>query len=46
VYAERQEIDVFTPGQPKQTLGIDDMLDGEDALPGFSVAVRAIFERD
>jgi Uma2 family endonuclease len=46
VYAERKEIDVFAPGQPKQTLGIDDTLDGGNALPGLSVAVREIFERD
>mgnify|MGYP005838089475 CR=1 FL=1 len=46
VYAERKEIDVFAPGQPKRTLGIDDTLDGGDALPGFSVAVHEVFERE
>jgi Uma2 family endonuclease len=46
VYAECKEIEVFAPGQPKRTLGMDDTLDGGDALIGFSVAVRAIFERD
>lgn len=39
VYAERKEIEVFAPGQPKRTLGMDDMLDGGDVLPGLSVAV-------
>jgi Uma2 family endonuclease len=43
VYDNRKEVDVFAPGQPKQTLGIDDTLDGGDVLPGFTLAVKEIF---
>ena len=43
VYPEEREIEVFRPGQPTQTLGLDDVLEGEDVLPGFSVALKEIF---
>jgi hypothetical protein len=36
-------VDRFRPGQPILTLGIDDMLTGEDVLPGFQVAVKDLF---
>jgi Uma2 family endonuclease len=43
LYPESQGIDVYTPGQPKRTIGIDDTLDGGDVLPGFSLPVKEIF---
>ena len=41
-YLERR-IDVYAPGKPMQSLGIDDMLDVGDILPGFTLPVRYIF---
>jgi len=43
VYPEAQSIDVYAPGQPVRTLGMDDTLDGGDVLPGFTLPVREIF---
>lgn len=37
-------IEVYVPGQPVKILGMDDVLDGGEVLPGFSVAVRDLFE--
>lgn len=34
---------VFAPGSPARTLGINDTLDGGAVLPGFTLAVKAIF---
>ncbi|MGI8550549.1 MAG: Uma2 family endonuclease [Dehalococcoidia bacterium] len=34
---------VLSPGEDNLTLTIDDQLDGNDVLPGFSVAVRDLF---
>lgn len=45
VYPEDQEVVVFAPGQPPQTLGINDTLDGGSILPGFRLAVRDIFPK-
>jgi len=46
VHPRRQTIEVFHPGDTRPTiLGIDDTLDGEDVLPGFTLAVRSLFER-
>jgi Uma2 family endonuclease len=45
VYPEAQEIDVFTPGQPPQKLGIDDTLDGGTVLPDFKLALRELFAK-
>jgi Uma2 family endonuclease len=42
----RQTVDVHRPGQPLGTLGIDDTLDGEDVVPGWSLAVRDLFDQD
>ena len=38
-----RRIEIFRPDQPLQTLGMDDVLDGGDVLPGFKVAVKALF---
>jgi Uma2 family endonuclease len=43
MYPKAQSIDVYAPGQPTRTFNIDDMLDGGDVLPGFTLAVKAIF---
>lgn len=40
-----RRIEVYRPGQPMQTLHMDDTLDGSEVLPGFSVTVKALFER-
>jgi Uma2 family endonuclease len=45
MYPQEQSIDVYTPGKPMRTLDINDMPDGGDMLPGFTPAVREIFER-
>jgi Uma2 family endonuclease len=34
------------PGQPTRTLGMDDVLDGEDVVPGWTLAVRDLFDQD
>lgn len=43
VLPESEEVEVYIPGQPKQTLDRDGILDGGTVLVGFSVAVRDIF---
>jgi Uma2 family endonuclease len=40
----RKAVDVHRPGQPTRTLGMDDTLDGEDVVPGWSLAVRDLFD--
>ena len=42
-YPERRTIAIYRPGQPPETLGENDTLDGGELLPGFSVPVRRIF---
>jgi Uma2 family endonuclease len=41
----RKTVDVHRPGQATRTLGIDDVLDGEDVVPGWSLAVRDLFDQ-
>jgi Uma2 family endonuclease len=36
-------VEVYSPDKPVRILGIDDTLDGEDVLPGFTLPVREIF---
>jgi hypothetical protein len=36
---------VYAPGQPKRTININDILDGGDVLPGFSMPLKEIFSR-
>lgn len=38
-----KEVEVYVPGRDIQTLRLDDTLDGGDVLPGFRLAVQAIF---
>jgi Uma2 family endonuclease len=44
---ERQEVDVYPKGNAKRkkTLGVKEMLDGGEALPGFTMPVAKIFEK-
>ncbi len=42
-YPETREIEVHRPGEPIYTLGMGDMLDGGDVLPGFFVEVKTVF---
>lgn len=43
IYPQLKKIDVYAPGQPVRTVGIDDSLDAGDVLPGFTVTVKDIF---
>jgi Uma2 family endonuclease len=40
---QRQVVRVYRPGRPEQVLREGDVLDGEDVLPGFRLAVADIF---
>jgi Uma2 family endonuclease len=44
MYPQSQNIDVYPPGKPVIELGIDDVLDGGDVLPGFTLAVKDLFK--
>jgi Uma2 family endonuclease len=46
VNPRRRVVDVHRPGQGPQTLGMDDVLDGENVVPGWSMAVRDLFDQD
>jgi Uma2 family endonuclease len=43
VYPEDRQVVVYRPGEAAATLGVGDTLDGGDVLPGFSVALAALF---
>jgi Uma2 family endonuclease len=45
VDADEKRVEVYAPGQPPKTLGLDDTLDGGDVLPGFKLAVSKIFKQ-
>ncbi len=42
VYVDDERIDVYVPGQPMRSLGMDDTLDGGDVLPGFTLPVKNV----
>jgi Uma2 family endonuclease len=44
VNPRRKTVDVHRPGQPIRVLSVNDVLDGEDVVPGWSMAVRDLFE--
>lgn len=46
LYPLSQTIDVYVPGQPPRTLGINDTLDGGDVLPEFTLPVKKLFDVD
>jgi Uma2 family endonuclease len=43
LYAPSKSIDVYAPGQPLREVGIDDILDVGDLIPGFKLAVKEFF---
>jgi Uma2 family endonuclease len=43
VDADRERIEIYTPGKPVRILRRGEMLDGSAVLPGFSVAVNDVF---
>jgi Uma2 family endonuclease len=43
MYPQLPRIDVYAPGTPLRTLGIDGVLDGDDVLLGFELPVKDIF---
>lgn len=43
IYPESRSVDVYMTGQMVKTFHINDMLDGGNVLPGFSLAVRELF---
>jgi len=44
VNPRRRTVAVHRPGQPVRTLGEDETLDGDDVVPGWTMAVREIFD--
>jgi Uma2 family endonuclease len=45
LYPKSQSMDVYEPGRPKRTIQINDILDGGDVLPGFTIALKEIFDQ-
>jgi Uma2 family endonuclease len=43
VFPRPKAVEVYRPDQPLDILGVEDMLDGYDVLPGFSQPVRSLF---
>ncbi|MBL8132319.1 MAG: Uma2 family endonuclease [Anaerolineae bacterium] len=41
---EDRQVMVFSPGKPVQILSVEDVLDGGDVLPGFSLPLKQIFK--
>jgi len=46
VNPRRRTVAVHRPGQPVTVLGIDDVLSGEDVVPGWRLAVRDLFDQE
>ncbi len=44
VYVDDECIDVYPPGQPMRSLGMDDTLDGGAVLPGFTLPVKDVLD--
>jgi Uma2 family endonuclease len=44
VNPRRKSVAVHRPGRDVRMLGVEDMLDGEDVVPGWSLAVRDLFD--
>lgn len=43
LYPKSQSVDVYAPGQPMRTVGIEGVLDGGDVLPGFTLPMKELF---
>lgn len=46
VDTRRRSVTVHRPGQPVRMLGVDDMLNGEDVVPGWTMPVRDILDEE
>jgi len=46
VNPRRMTVAIHRPGQPVHIAGMDDVLSGEDVVPGWTLAVRDLFEED
>lgn len=44
MYPKFQTIDVYEPNEPMKTYRINDVLDGGDVMPGFSLPLKEIFK--
>ena len=44
IYPQDQSVDVYSPGQPMRTYGIEETLDGGSVLPQFTLSARELFE--
>ena len=42
MYPQSRSVDVYAPGEPVRTVGIDDVLDGGAVLPGFTLPLREL----
>ena len=42
-YPEPRTVTAYTQYQSRRLLGLDDTLEGNDVLPGFTLPVRALF---
>jgi len=42
---DKRHVEVYVPNRPPKTIGIGGTLDGGDVLPGFTLAVRRVFDR-
>lgn len=45
VNPRRQTVAVDRPGQPVRILGLDDVLDGENVVPAWSLPIRDLFDQ-
>jgi Uma2 family endonuclease len=43
VYPDEEAVYIYTPGEKVQILGKEDMLDGGDVIPGFTLELSKIF---
>jgi hypothetical protein len=43
VYPRLRTVHIIRPSEPRHILGADDTLDAPDVLPGFSLAISALF---
>jgi len=44
LYPEDRSVDAYAPGQPMRTYRADDLVDLGDLIPGFTLALKDIFE--
>ncbi|MEO8397949.1 MAG: Uma2 family endonuclease [Chloroflexota bacterium] len=44
VYPDERSIDVYVPGESLRTYGIEETIDLDNVIPGFSLSVRELFD--